>query len=396
MRPLFPSPPPSPMPRDPDRAVLVRRALQDRLLETLRYLADEVEVRRVGGLGEAQAAGYVAGRLQRAEQHATVMSFRAGAGRIPAIVVVIMLGVGASLLPAIMPQRAVMGGSLLLLGCVAALFWTEIEGPAPLAYLLGRHTSQSVVGVRAALAGEDRARLRVVLTAPLDDAPRLPPRSVLLLVLQVLLFLAVVLIWLFVTMYLPLRWVLLTGACMLAISAAAIVTTQWRRRLRPAIAGAGELAVLIAVAEELGELQRVELWTVAMGAASAGDVGMRRLFERYPFGNDTCFINLHHMTTGQPVFVTREGVLRERRSDRRLLALASAADAADVTIDAQPRRLRTRTLAALPLQRGYPGISISSHPGSGAVATPEPGALERCVRLIVGMIRQLDSEGAAG
>ena len=47
MRPLFPSPPPSPRPPDPDRAVLVRRALQDRLLETLRYLADEVEVRRV-------------------------------------------------------------------------------------------------------------------------------------------------------------------------------------------------------------------------------------------------------------------------------------------------------------------------------------------------------------
>ncbi len=102
------------------------------------------------------------------------------------------------------------------------------------------------------------------------------------------------------------------------------------------------------------------------------------------------------MTTGQPVFVTREGVLRERRSDRRLLALASAADAADVTIDAQPRRLRTRTLVALPLERGYSGISISSHSGFGAVATPEPGTLERCVRLIVGMIRQLDSEGAAG
>ena len=93
MRPLFPSPPPpSPMPRDPDRAVLVRRALQDRLLETLRYLADEIEVRRVGGLGEAQATGYVAGRLQRAEQQATVMSFRTPTARIGAMIAAIILG----------------------------------------------------------------------------------------------------------------------------------------------------------------------------------------------------------------------------------------------------------------------------------------------------------------
>ena len=101
------------------------------------------------------------------------------------------------------------------------------------------------------------------------------------------------------------------------------------------------------------------------------------------------------MTTGQPVFVTREGLLRELRSDRRLLALASEADAADVTINAEPRQLRARTLAALPLRRGYAGISISSHPDMRGVTNPDPGTLERCVRLIVGMIRQLDREETA-
>ena len=90
-------------------------------------------------------------------------------------------------------------------------------------------------------------------------------------------------------MFLPLRWVLLTGACMLALMVVVIAASQWRRRLRPAIVGAGELAVLIAVAEELGELQRVELWTVAVGAGSVGDMGHTApvrtlsLWERYMF-----------------------------------------------------------------------------------------------------------------
>src|SRR5918997_2298283 len=86
MKPLFPSPPPPPpMPRDPDRAVLVRRPIQMRLLETLRYLAEEIEVRRVGSLGEAQAAGYVDARLRRAGQQATVTSFFTGAGHTTAV-----------------------------------------------------------------------------------------------------------------------------------------------------------------------------------------------------------------------------------------------------------------------------------------------------------------------
>ena len=119
---------------------------------------------------------------------------------------------------------------------------------------------------------------------------------------------------------------------------------------------------------------------------------MQRLLERYPFGADTCFVNLHQMSAGQPVFVTREGLLRELRSDRRLLALAGRADADDVTINAEPRQLRERTLAAVPLRRGYQAITISSHPETASFTAPDPHTLERCVRLIVGMIRGLDQE----
>src|SRR3954454_17385676 len=105
MKPLFPSPPPpSPMPRDPDRAVLVRRALKERLLETLRHFGEEIEVRRVGGLGEAQAAGYVAGRLQRAEQQATVLSVTSGVGHLPGIIFGLLLAISGSTVAARIEQ----------------------------------------------------------------------------------------------------------------------------------------------------------------------------------------------------------------------------------------------------------------------------------------------------
>ena len=74
---LFPASPPTPP--DGDRAVLRRRPPGVRLAETLRFLADEIEARRVGGLGEAQAAGYLAGRLGRAEQQTTILGFRSDA-----------------------------------------------------------------------------------------------------------------------------------------------------------------------------------------------------------------------------------------------------------------------------------------------------------------------------
>ncbi len=399
MRPLFPNPPPPPpMPRDPDRAVLVRRALQDRLLETLRYLAEEIDLRRVGGLGEAQAAGYVAGRLQRAEQQATVTSFRTGRGPTVAVALLVLLAAMTTAAAAGLPPREAFRGPLwavpVLLPLLTALVWEEVEGAGLIGQALGSRSSQSVVGVRAAVSSNRRARLRVVLTAPLDRAPQLPPRRMLLVALVVLGGESIVLAALVATHQPVLRFVVGAGAAILAATAGAFLVWSGVRRPQPAILGAGELATLIAIAEELGELQQVELWTVALGAVSAGDAGIRHLLERYPFGLDTCFINLHHMTAGQPVFATREGLLRDRRSDRRLLALASEADAADVTINAEPRRIRRRTLAAVPLRRGYRTITITSHPDVRGFVSPNPRTLERCVKLVVGMIRELDHEEA--
>jgi hypothetical protein len=275
------------------------------------------------------------------------------------------------------------------------LLWQEIEGVGLIGQAIGGRSSQSVVGVRAAVNSQHHTRLRVVLAAPLDSAPQSPSRRVFLLTLTALGVDLIALAALIVTPQLALRLVLGVGTAILG--GIAVILLAWRRIQgpQPTLVGAGELAVLIAIAEELSELQQVELWTIALGAVSAGDAGIRHLFERYPFGVETCFINLHHMTTGQPVFVTREGLLHERRSDRRLLAVASEADAVDVSINAEPRRLRRRTLAAALLQRGRRTITITSHPETHGFVRPDPRTLERCVKLIVGMIRELDQEETA-
>jgi hypothetical protein len=296
----------------------------------------------------------------------------------------------ASASAAVLPSLA--AGAALVLVLAAALLWAEIEGPAPIGQALGGRSSQSVVGVRAAASSEREPRWRVVLTAPLDSVPQLPPRRILLALLQIAGMEAILLAAFLVTELAALRWAIAAGSAILLAVVAGMLRGRRRRGPQPAILGAGELATLIAVAEELGELQQVELWTVALGAGSAGDAGVRDLLERYPFGFDTCFINLHHMTTGQPVFVTREGLLRERRSDRRLLVVASEADAADVTINAEPRQLRARTLATLLFRRGYRTITISSHADGHGPPQPDPQTLERCVKLVVGMIRELDQE----
>ncbi|HZB95426.1 MAG TPA: hypothetical protein VE268_05675, partial [Herpetosiphonaceae bacterium] len=397
MRPLFRSPPPPlPMVRDPDRAVLVRKALQDRLIETLRYLEEEIEPRRAGGLGEAQAAGYVAGRFQRAEQQAAVTSFRTGRGPVVATALIVLLMAIVSGGAAVLPLRAGSIGTLwillVLLAMLAVLFWEEIEGVGLIGRAIGARSSQSVVGVRAAADSNQHARLRVVLAAPLDSAPQSPPRRIFLLGLLVLGVNLIALATLIVTLQPVLRLVLGVGTAILG--GTAVILLAWRRLQSPQkeASGSGELAALIAIAEELSELRQVELWTVAFGAVSAGNATIHHIFERYPFGVETCFINLHHMTAGQPVFVTREGLLHERRSDRRLLAVASAADAVDVSINAEPRRVRRRTLAAPLLQRGYRTITITSHPDTSGFVRPDPLTLERCVKLVVGMIRELDQE----
>lgn len=389
MTPLFPAPPPPPpMRRDPDRAMLVRRPLEERLLTTVRDLSEAVAIRLPGSLGEADAAGYIAGRLNVANQQATVLPIPTERGTPFGTSVPILVAALASVAAVIVAQPVTTIIALVMLVVVPFAIWNEVEGHALLGALHGRQQSQSVIGVRAPVG--KRQRTRVVIIAPLDRIPAAPARRLLLFALQLILVQALLFIaWLAAEQAL-LRGALALGCIALVAVAVSILRMRQRANLRPAIQGAGDLAVLVAVAEELGELQHVELWTAALGAVSVGDSGIRELLKHYPFEPDTLFVNLHDLTAGQPAYVTREGILREHRSDRTLLALASGADAADVSINAEPRQLRQRTLAALPLRLGYPTLSITSHTDGQRFASVDTRSLERCVKLVVGIIRELD------
>lgn len=311
-----------------------------------------------------------------------------------AFVVLTALGVIGGMLAALQtgPLWLVVAGLLVVLSLILLL--AEIEGPAPLRRVLKGSLSQSVVAARA--AGARNARWRLIVLAPLDASPRpVLSRGWLLILLFALLLEAVGVGGAFAAAT-P-AWRIFVGVCTLVV---ALIGLSVLRRLLwpglvPAIHGAGELTTLLMTAEELDPLQTIEVWMVALGGGSVGHESINALIERYPFSpNDTCIINLHNITAGQPVFVTREGVLRDRRSDRVLLALASDTDAGDISIDAEPRRLREHTLVQSFHRLGYPAISISSHSDSSAFADIDAATIERCVRLVVGMIRGLDAAEA--
>jgi hypothetical protein len=238
-----------------------------------------------------------------------------------------------------------------------------------------------------------QSRWRVVIVAPLDGPPRpLLSRGGLIVLLVTLLVELLAVVGLMLNPSFGLRLVVSTGSL---VALGMGIVLLFRRAIPsplPAIYGAGELATLLMIAEELEPLQSVEVWVIALGGSTVGTENIHALLEHYPFSPvDTYVINLHNITAGQPVFVTREGVLRERRSDRVLLAGAADTDAADVTIDAEPRRVRERTLAQAMLQQRFRAITISSHSSASPFTSPDPATIEHCVRLVVGMVRRLDT-----
>lgn len=389
---LFPGRLPSPRPADDAHlATVTRRPLLERVLEVLRYLAQEADSRCEGGLGEAQAAGYIAGRLRRAEQQAVVFSFRRDAPPWLWLVFVATAALLAWLMPALFPARLVLVASPVVVVIAALLFWNEHAGSALASQLVGWRMSQSVVGVRAARSPMT-ALTRVVVVAPLDGPPVAQNRRLMRLVWGLLVLQAVLHGVALGSQAWPWRVVIGVIALVNFALLGWLIVGQRRSASQPNVWGAGELAALVGITEEVGPLERVELWTVAAGAAMTGDASLRQFLRRYPFDHTTAVINLDCITTGTPVYTTREGSLRERRSDRTLLRLASNADAHDTRINAEPRPLYRRTLAHLPLKRGLRTLTITSHPATAGYHSPTPQTIARCVYLVVGLLHELDGE----
>jgi hypothetical protein len=384
---------------------LLRRLREDPV-EAVNRLAGDIGARAATSLGEAQAAAYLDGRMRRAGLRVSADAFRAPAGPGWDGVVLALLAIAGVGIYYWLPLPAL---ALALVNLAIAAVGLARPG-AP---LLGRRrASQNVVATRALTTTPHQ---RVVLLAPLDS----PPVSARLARMlgtgmrpAIGRGVACVLIALLAAAALPdlplgvRRAVWLAQALPAAYLALLASLDLWAARARTtlgAINHAGALAVLLTSADDLNALQHTELWAVGLGATSSS-AGMADLLRRYPFDRDTTlFIGIESIGSGRLSYVTREGQLPQYTADAELLRLVAATDAADPLIDAEPRAYRAEPTLARPLHRtgrraltiagldaeGYPALRGSA---SDTPEQSEPQLLDRAIRLVVGLVKQIDSD----
>lgn len=387
----------------------------------VRHLTTSIGPRRATSLEEARAAAYVDGRLRRAGMQVSADPFLASASPPPTRPLLSLAGILAALLVGwvVLP-------SLFLSLWLIVLTLFELAGfslPMP---LFRPRSSQNIVGTRAS---EKRPRWRVVLLVPLDTPPPIQiggscarQQQAMLIVRLIATVALTILALVFLGLQehllpaslnpggLNIESVLPLGQGVVVILL--LVSLLPRRPLHnPALSGAGGLAVLQAIAEQIPSTRSVELWGVGIGASTTGSYGVRDLLNRYPFPRaETLFLSLEGINHGGPVCVSHEGAFRQWRADPLLLDLASRAratiPAGDTAIQIRP--YPAATTLALPLhRRGYRTLAIltddAPSPASPAARSanrqnPEhpgetfsPATIERTVQLVVSIVQQLDN-----
>jgi hypothetical protein len=396
---------------------------QDDGSHRVRHLTTSIGPRRATSLEEARAAAYVDGRLRRAGMKVSADPFLASASPPPTAPLLSLAGILAALL-----VGWVVIPSLFLSLWLIVLTLFELAGfslPMP---LFRSRDSQNTVGTRAS---EKRPRWRVVLLAPLDTPPPMQVGGSCVRQQQAMLIvrlIAAVSLAILALVFLGQQEHLLPASLspgglniegVLPLGQGVVVVLLLvsllprRPRRNPALGGAGGLAVLQAIAEQIPSTRSVELWGVGVGSSTTGSYGVRDLLNRYPFPRaETLFLTLECIDHGVPVCVSHEGAFRQWRADPLLLDLASRAQA---TIPAGDTAIQIRpypaaTTLALPLhRRGYRTLAIltddvpsPTSPASPAARSanrqnPEPSgesvsptAIEHTVQLVVSIIRQLD------
>lgn len=382
---------------------LLRRLREDPM-DAVNRIAAEIGARRPTSLGEAQAAAYLDGRLRRAGLRVSADAFRAAAGPGWDGALLALLATVGVVLYYWLPLP-----SLALALCNLAIAGVGLARPgAPL--LARKRQSQNVIATRAL---DQPPRWRVVLLAPLDSPPATGAwarwliagrRAQLGRVAACLLI--VVLAVLALGGPLELRrvfWYLqIAGAAYILLLGAIESWSMLAPITSGAINHAGALAALLESADTLNALSQTELWAVAVGASASG-AGMADLLRRYPFDRDmTFFIGVESIGGGRLSYLTRAGSLPQRPGDALLLRLAAAADADDPLIDAEPRPSASEPAIARQLQQtGRRALTIigldadgrPAYRGSPTDTTEQVDerALDRAIRLIVGLVKKIDA-----
>jgi hypothetical protein len=404
LRPFQPSDQPSASDPDSLSGSLLRRLREDPQ-EAINRIAGDIGPRRATSLGEARAAAYLDGRMRRAGLRVSADAFRTAVGSGWDGVALAMLATAGVALYYWLPLPSLFLALWNLLIAIAA----QLRPGMPL--LARKRPSQNVIATRA-ITGSPRRR--TVLLAPLDSPPvtgrlaRLlhagdrPPLGRVVACAIIALFAALSLLQMPLDIRRALWYGQMLGAAYLLLLAGLDIQAMRAQVTAGAVNHAGALTALLESAEALSGLDQTELWAVGLGATSTG-AGLADLLRRYPFDPEaTLFLGIESIGGGRLSYLTREGLLPQRIPDGRLLQLIAAADAADPLIDAEPRSYRGEpTLARALLRAGYRAIAIIGLDADGRPAlrgsandTPDQidaQMLDRAVRLIVGLVKQIDA-----
>ncbi|MBC7264641.1 MAG: M28 family peptidase [Chloroflexi bacterium] len=374
------------------------------LMDTIRYLAKEIGPRGSATPQEKQAAEYIAKRLSEAGMDTDIQPFQAP-GTFSLTFSLIYLGfIVAVALYHISPLASCILAMLSLL-----LFVAEQDGVETLSRVMPKGPSQNVRGIRSP---SSKPKQRLIITAHMDSSraallwhPSMVAgfrRSLILMTAAMFVIVALSLVGLMV----PLRslW-LVQVACALYLTVSVLIMVHrelFMKHTPGANDNASGVAVLLAAAETLTDLQQTELWAVATGCEEAGLFGMQRFMEAHHFDREhTYFINLDNLGAGKTAYITGEGILRFYPSDPTLLKIAGEV-VAEQGLDAESRPYRALTTdSQIPLRRGYKAMSIMAFDQRGVLPnwhwetdTPDnidPTTVETAYRLLIGIAHKLDA-----
>lgn len=148
------------------------------------------------------------------------------------------------------------------------------------------------------------------------------------------------------------------------------------------------------------DLDEKEIWFVATGAEEAGTWGMRAFLEAYSAELKGAYIiNLDNIGTGTLHWVTREGMTRRYRSDRRLVSAARAVSRQDQILVKGSEYKGLSTDATPALARGFKAMSVMAFDINGRLPNwhwhtdtsenVQPENIENAVKLVTGIIRDI-------
>jgi hypothetical protein len=383
------------------------RRLRESPQDAIERIAGTIGARRATSLGEAQAAAYLDGRMRRAGLRVSADALDAPSGIVWDGIALAPLALASAILYYWLPLPSL----ALLLWDLAIATVAFLRPSNPL--LARRRPTQNVIATRAL---ETTPRWRVVVLAPLDTPAAIGPRARRLIagtrpLFGRLIATAAMLVLGFAALVGPveIRRLFWYGQFVAVIYLCVLAGCElWAARARASAGAAnhaGALAALLECADRLAALTNTELWAVALGATTTG-AGLADLLRRYPFDRQmTLFIGLESIGSGLLSYVTREGWLPQRPADSLLVRLVAEMDAADPLINVEPRPYYSEPTLLQLLHRGrYRALTVIGLDAEGSPAqrgsladTPEqisPEIVDRAVRLVVGVVKQIDETAA--